>query len=133
MKSDTRPVISHPVPTTFTPNPLEYYDTSLEMTSAKKIGLRGWIKSRSRPFWVVVALSLFLIAGLAASLPVYFRTRHIPSLAVQSPEPSQNQTQPQNPGNTVLHSFLIDITTAEDEATRLAVNASKYPFNGRTE
>lgn len=133
MKSDTRPVISPPVPTTFTPNPPAYYDISLETASAKKIGLRGWIKSRSRLFWVVAALSLLLIAGLAVSLPLFFRTRHVPSLTVQSPESSQNQTQPQKPADKVPHSFLIDINTAEDEETRAAVNTSKYSFNGRIE
>lgn len=126
MKSHTLPVISHPVPATFTINPPTYYDIPLETTSTKKLGLRGWIKSRSRSFWIVAALSLLLIVGLAISLPLFFRKRHVSSLAVQSPE--TNQTQTQNPENIVPHSFLIDIATAEDEDTRAAVNTSESTF-----
>ena len=119
MKSDNRPIISHPVPTTFNPNPPAYYDIPLEKTS-KKLGLRGWINSRSRLFWVVAVLSLLLIVGLAISLPLFFLTRHVPSLAVQTPD----QTETQNADMKVPHSFLIDIATAEDEKTREAV---QYP------
>jgi hypothetical protein len=130
MKSHTLPFISYPVPRTFRPNPPAYDDIPLDATSTKKLGFRGWIKTRSRLFWVVTTLSLLLVAGLAVSLPLFFHTRNAPSLTVQSPDASQN---PNPSNNHVSHSFLIDIITAEDEETRAAVSTSGSTVNGRIE
>jgi hypothetical protein len=140
LTSDTRPSISHPRPTPFTPNPqpFERPDTPERKTFGKKRGIRGWMKERSRVFWIVLVLSLLLIVGVGTALPLFFLTRHPQSHVLQTQESATNQLQgttsqsgmlplqlegitSQAQGTTIDHSFLVDVETAEDEPTRAAV------------
>jgi hypothetical protein len=150
LTSDTRPSISHPRPTPFTPNPppFERPNTPEWKTFGKKRGIRGWMKERSRVFWIVLVLSLLLIVGVSTTLPLFFLTHHSQSHSLQIQESATNQLQgttsqskmpplqvqgttSQAQGTVIDHSFLVDIETAEDEPTRAAVIIQKTNVDHR--
>ena len=119
-KAPNNPIISHPTPGTFTPNSPERYTDPLNTYSTKRTGLKGWIKSRSRLFWVILAFSVLLVVGLTISLPLFFLTKPRPSQPFQIL--FQSLPQGSDQVTVVPHSFLVDINTADDEPTRVAVN-----------
>src|SRR5579859_5864423 len=82
--------------------------------------LKEWRKSRSRRFWILVGSCVLSVLLLIIFLP-YFLTR---------PEPA---SLPERPG-VIPHSYMVDIKSANDEETRLAVFAMyKALLTGSTE
>ena len=66
-----------------------------------------WRKSRSRGFWVLLGAAVTTFLLLVVFLP-YFLTRSVPV-----PLPTQ--------ADIIPNSYLVDIKSAQDEPTRLAV------------
>lgn len=128
LASDTRPSISRPLPTPFTPNPtpFERPDTPESKTFGKKRGLRGWMKERSRVFWIVLVLSLLLLAGVGTTVPLFLLRHHPETQTLQTQDAATSPPEMKtSQGTTIDHSFLVDIDTAEDEPTRAAVSKLK--------
>jgi hypothetical protein len=127
--SDGRPSISTPRPQRFTPNPVTYArpDSPDWALPAKKRGFRGWVRSNSRLFWIVLGLCLVFIAGTATVLSLFLKMHHSPIPAIQNPETPAVPTDKR----TIPHSFLVDVDTAEDEDTRAAVTILKDEVDGR--
>ena len=85
--------------------------------------MRGWIQSKSRLYWVVIAASVILIAGVATVLPVFVLTHHARNTIAAQYQNVSNHQMAQ--ANKVTQSFLVDINSAEDEPTRAAVHFIK--------
>lgn len=81
----------------------------------KRKGRRGWLKSRSRRFWILIGAAGVAILILAVYLPLFFHMRR-QTVSVTGPLAQRWSA------DVIPNSYLIDIDTSEDEDTRVAVD-----------
>jgi hypothetical protein len=102
----------------FPPSPETYVPEEQlpdDLKSTRKPGVKGWIASRSKLFWVLFG-AIFLIVVVVAIVPTIILTR-----------PHSVPADPPSLTNVVPHSFMVDIKSSPDENTRAAVHPTK-PF-----
>jgi hypothetical protein len=89
------------------PQRISQSEIDLDKTISKRQRWNKWRKSRSRGFWVLLGAAVTTFLLLVVFLP-YFLTRSDPV-----PLPT--------PADIIPSSYLVDIKSAQDEPTRLAV------------
>src|SRR5271170_4622819 len=90
----------------------------------KRQRLSEWIAIRSRKFWLIVILSTILVLLLGIILGIYLTTRPHPTSTAQTIPQGEHIKPPEQKtvnSRDLVHSFLVDIDTADDEPTRATV------------
>jgi len=114
---------------------------SIHLGSAKDVPTRrrasDWIASRSRRFWLIVVASTILVLTLSIILGIYLtvrphrQTSEIPIKPRDAPIIPGKQNNVNRPD--LIHSYLVDINSADDESIRAAVQHPKIAFDSRIE
>jgi len=116
------------------------------MGSTELEGLKGvpnrrgrasdWITSRSRRFWLVVVASTVFVLTVSIILGIYLMVRLHRSSATRM-MPRDARIIPREQTNfyrrDLIHSYLVDINTADNEATRAAVQYPNFASHSRIE
>jgi len=93
----------------------------------RRVRASEWIASRSRRFWLIVVVSTIFVLTVSIILGIYLMVR-LPRSSATPMMPRDARIIPREQTNfnrrDLVHSYLVDINTAEDEATRSAV---QYP------
>lgn len=99
--------LGHPPAYTDAPQRISQSEVYLAKTISRRQRWNKWRKSRSRGFWVLLGTAVTTFLLLVIFLP-YFLTRSDPV-----PLPTR--------ADIIPYSYLVDIKSAKDEPTRLAV------------
>src|SRR5271154_2305728 len=86
-----------------------------------------WITSRSRRFWLIVVASIIFVLTVSIILGIYLMVRlHRSSATPMMPRDARIIPRETNfCRRDLVHSYLVDINTADDEAARAAVQHPK--------
>ena len=93
-----------------------------------------WITSRSRRFWLIVVASMIFVLTVSILLGIFLMVRLQRSSATPM-MPRDAHIIPREQTNfyrrDLVHSYLVDIDTADDEATRVAVQHPNIASHSR--